>query len=89
MVADSKSPLFYYKQWNCNSTNTAKLLQTEDGQCGSWAHFLIDLLKNQNITHSTVADDYVYFKPIFPVPAGAYSDFLVKDWSLTPGILME
>lgn len=87
VAADSKSPLFYYKQWNCNSTNTAKLLQTEDGQRGSWTHFLIDLLKIQNVTHSTVDDDYVHYSPHFQIKPGDMPGFLVKDWSLKPGIL--
>lgn len=84
VAADNNTPLFYYNAWTCVSTNTAKLLQTNDGQCGSWAHFFIDLLKIQNINHSTVEDDFVHFSPNF-----TSLGFFVNNWSASIGPLTD
>jgi len=44
LAADNNEPLFYYRTWECQNYTTANLLATNDGQCGSWARFFIDLL---------------------------------------------
>ena len=83
IAADNNQPLFYYKSWDCVNLTTKDLLAGNDGQCGSWARFFIDLLKIQNINHSTVNDDFVLFSPKIQTDADG---FFVKDWSASSGI---
>lgn len=65
--------------WNPNTTtctNTSQLLARADGsgQCGSWAHFLIDMYKCHGITS---ADKVLIVKNL---PMGI-KGFLVKNWN--------
>ncbi len=67
--------------WNPNTTtctNTRLLLASSDGsgQCGSWAEFLIDMLKCHGITSAVK----VYIGR--SLPAGSIG-FLVKNWLFT------
>jgi hypothetical protein len=86
--ADSETTMFYYGNWDfCFSAeapvNTALLLQNDDGQCGSWAKFFIDMLRIHGVDHSTVDDDYFYF---YPSPTGHDAQgFFVKNWSFSTG----
>ncbi|MFK8102887.1 MAG: hypothetical protein AB8G15_10200 [Saprospiraceae bacterium] len=85
IAADNNQPLKYYSDWlGCgNSFTTESLLALNDGQCGSWARFFIDLLKIQNITHASVEDDFYHFSS----DLGPGSGFFVKDWTATTGVL--
>lgn len=82
IAADNGQALFYYKSWECENLTTAALLKGNDGQCGSWASFFIDLLKIQGVSHSTVNGDYLRFNP-----SGVQADgFFVKDWTASTGV---
>ena len=84
IAADNNKPLFYYKSWDCVNLTTKDLLAGNDGQCGSWARFFIDLLKIQNVQHSTVNDDYFHFSTDLSLPNNG---FFVKDWAASTGEL--
>lgn len=43
--------LTYYNNWQNVNTTTASLLANGDGQCGSWASLLLDMLKVHGIDH--------------------------------------
>ncbi len=82
--ADSGSTLTYYGSYGCQNTTTEALLLTGDGQCGAWAKLFIDLLKVQNITHSTETGDYFKMNhPTWPGQDTFAYNFFVKDWSFS------
>ena len=91
-AADNNQPLTYYKNWiTAEHGRTKQLLNTNDGQCSTWAHFLIDLLKVHNINHATVDDDYYYFRPFAVAPLLVEEDlgFFINNWSFNKGILSD
>ena len=51
---DSK-PLSYYKSWTTSNHTAASLLQSLDGQCGSWANLFLDCIKEQGAATSNTA----------------------------------
>ncbi len=66
--------LTYYNSFNCGNTTTDKLLKFNDGQCGAWAKFFIDLRKVQGIDDP---NDYVRFESTLS------HGFVVKTWNFT------
>ena len=64
----------YYASYTCGNVTTASLLANEDGQCGAWAKFFIDMRKVQGIDDT---DEYVIFEPI------SDDGFIVKNWTFT------
>lgn len=74
--------LAYWKPANSTTaTNTALLLSSAigSGQCGSWAEFLIDMLKAHNVTTAIKVLIVVTKSDLL----NATSGFLVKDWAFT------
>lgn len=69
-VSDNE-PLFYYNSFLTINTKTEQLIANRDGQCGSWAKFLIDTISNQGIDH---LKDYAIF-------TAKADGFLVKEWN--------
>lgn len=66
--------LTYYNSYNTNVTDTPGLLAGGDGQCGSWAHFFLDVRKEQGISDT---DDYVMLTPI------SGDGFIVQNWTFS------
>jgi hypothetical protein len=67
--------LSYYKDYRCTNTTTATLIANHDGQCGSWAKFLIDTLRTQGINQQ---DEYVIVEPTND------AGFIVNNWNFAP-----
>jgi len=70
--------LYYYKSYRNVNCDTASLLFNKDGQCGSWAMFLIACLGIQGIPTTDI-------KYVFARPSNA-NGFIVKNWTFAdPG----
>ncbi len=69
--------LTYWKNGNqCVATDTKSLLRDTDGQCGSWAEFLIDVISGQGIPNASKV--MVLNKDLTPATPGY--GLLVKEW---------
>ena len=71
---------YWVKKGMCTATNTAELLQQIDGQCGSWAELLRDVLKGQGI--AGVQKILVLSQDFVRTGNSSYG-FLVKNWKIT------
>ena len=71
-----KHELSYYKDYRTVSVTPAQLIASHDGQCGSWASFLLDALRTQGIDQ---ANEYVLVNPI----AGQGEGFIVNAWEFS------
>lgn len=69
--------LTYYANWQNSNVTTAALLRNGDGQCGSWAKLLLDMLKVQGIT---LAAPYVFIQSQDDPANGG---FFVKNCTFT------
>jgi len=67
--------LHYYKTYTCNDTSTAKLLETGNGTCSSWANLFIQVVKAQGIVEQ---NNWIVLEMENPTD---FIGFLVKDWS--------
>jgi hypothetical protein len=71
-------PLKYYGSWTTQSTTTADLLKTRDGQCGAWVRFFIDILSAQGaIGWAPGVTPYISLQPTV-----RREWFLVKSWTI-------
>ena len=69
----SGQPLWYYHNYNNVNCNATSLLLNSDGQCGSWACLMLDVLAVQGITFP---NPYVQIGPCNQSDNG----FLVNFW---------
>jgi hypothetical protein len=67
--------LTYYNSYLTVCTRTAELLQSGDGQCGSWTSFFLDTLK---VLGLTMPKTYLV---VVPKAATNANGFLVKNWN--------
>jgi hypothetical protein len=79
-------PLVYWGGGAATATDTAGLLAQRNGQCGSWAEFLIDCIRANGIG----APQKVYLTPIYGNDPGTFDPdprgtMLVKIWSFQTG----
>lgn len=82
--ADTGESLFYYDSFGCGNVTTKDLLEFKDGQCGAWVHFLIDCLKVQGLSHSTLIEDFVLIR----APKSMFSDdylMFIENWAFDLG----
>lgn len=84
--------LKYYNPYLTLNTKAEDLVKDGNGQCGSFATLLLDLLYVHGLTHITFdpssSFNYVFVYPSAePSPTGgsARYGFLVRDWSYTTG----
>jgi len=74
--------LAYWGGGNATATTTADLLNNQNGQCGSWACFLIDCFRANGVT----GVQKIYLTPIYSNDPGtadpdSRGTMLVKNWS--------
>jgi len=75
--------LTYDANWACVNIDTAQLLATGDGQCGSWAKFFIDAMGGQGINHT---NEYVlFYQSDGTGPQDPNYGFIVNNWSFASG----
>ncbi len=72
VTSKSGAPLHYYQNYLTGVTDTAGLLASGDGQCGSWVHLIQGVLGAQGITSVGVTIKLLDDNP--------KSGFLIKNW---------
>ncbi len=66
----------YYANYQCTSTTTNTILETGDGQCGSWSRLFLDILKAQGIDYQ---NEYIIIG-VDPNVTNGSRILFIKEW---------